>query len=207
MSGYVVTSLLDLERYPVEHGLEWRPIRRALGIRAFGVNAYTAAKVGDWVVEEHTEEGSGHEELYVVVAGHARFTLDGEELDAPAGTMVFLSDPKVRRVAVAEQEGTTVLAVGGTPGKAFEPSAWEWHFAAYPQADAGDVDSAVETMRQGLEEHPDHPTVLYHLACMECRAGLVDDARTHIRRAIELRPELAERARGDADLEAVRDAL
>ncbi len=155
MSGYVVTSLLDLERYPVEHGLEWRPIRRALGIRAFGVNAYTAAKVGDWVVEEHT----------------------------------------------------TVLAVGGTPGKAFEPSAWEWHFAAYPQADAGDVDSAVETMRQGLEEHSDHPTVLYHLACMECRAGLVDDARTHIRRAIELRPELAERARGDADLEAVRDAL
>src|SRR5439155_6252529 len=49
MSGYTVTSLVDLERYPVDHGLEWRPIRRPLGIRAFGVNAYTAAKVGDWV--------------------------------------------------------------------------------------------------------------------------------------------------------------
>jgi tetratricopeptide (TPR) repeat protein len=207
MSGYRVTSLLDLDRIPVDHGLEWRPIRRPLGIRAFGVNAYTAANVGDWVVEEHTEEANGHEELYVVVAGHARFTLDGEDVDAPAGTMVFLRDPKVKRVAVAEQEGTTVLAVGGPPGKAFEPSAWEWYFTAYPMADAGDVEGALEIMREGLEEHPDHPAVLYHLACMECRAGLYDDARGHLRRAIELRPAFADQARQDPDLAAIEESV
>jgi hypothetical protein len=205
--GYTVTSFLDLEPIPVGHGLEWRPIRRPLGIRAFGVNAYTAARVGDWVVEEHTEETNGHEELYVVVSGHARFTLDGEDVDAPAGTIVFLRDPKVKRVAVAEHEGTTVLAVGGPAGKPFEPSVWEWYFTAYPLADAGELERALEIMREALDERPDHPAVLYHLACMECRAGQLEDARSHLRRAVELRPAFAEQAREDPDLEAVRDVV
>lgn len=206
MKGYAVASLDELERFPVSHGLEWRPIRRRFGIRAFGVNAYTAASPGDWVVEEHTES-SGHQELYLVVAGRARFTLDGDELEAPTGTIVFLSDPTVRRKAVAEEEGTTVLAVGGWADKPFEPSAWEWFFTAYPLADGGDLQGALEVMRDGFREHPDNPAILYHLACMECRAGLVDDARGHIGRALELRPELAEQARGDEDLAQVKDAL
>ena len=206
MKSYAIASLDELERFPVAHGLEWRPIRRRFGIRAFGVNAYTAASAGDWVVEEHTES-SGHQELYLVVAGRARFTLDGEELEAPTGTMVFLSDPTVKRKAVAEEEGTTVVAVGGWTDKPFEPSAWEWFFTAYPLADGGDLQGGLEVMRDGFREHPDNPAILYHLACMECRAGLVDDARGHIRRALELRPELAEQARGDEDLAPVRDAL
>ena len=69
--------------------LRWTPVRRHFDMRAFGVNAYTAAEAGQEVVEEHTEEALGHEELYVVVAGSATFTLDGEELDAPQGTLVF----------------------------------------------------------------------------------------------------------------------
>jgi hypothetical protein len=129
--SFEVAQIDDLDRIPVEHGLEWRPIRRRLGIRAFGANAYTAEKPGDWVVEEHTETQLGHEELYVVVQGRARFTLDGQEVDAPAGTLVFLSDPAVKRVAIAEEEGTVVLAVGGKPGEGFTPSAWEWYFQAY----------------------------------------------------------------------------
>jgi len=203
---YAIASLDELDRFPVAHGLEWRPIRRRFGIEAFGVNAYTAASVGDWVVEEHTES-SGHQELYLVVAGHARFTLDGEEIDAPAGTIVFLSDPTVRRKAIADEEGTTVLAVGGWTDKPFEPSAWEWYFAAYPLADRGDLDGALEVMRDGLRSHPEHASMLYHLACIECRSELLDDAREHIRRAIELRPELREQARGDRDLAPVAEAL
>ena len=105
MSRCEVAHLDDLDSFPVEHGLEWHPIRRRFGIQSFGVNAYTSAKPGDWVVEEH-KEGSGHEELYLVVSGRARFTLDGEELDAPAGTIVFLPDASVVRVARAEEDGT-----------------------------------------------------------------------------------------------------
>ena len=97
-------------------------------IRAFGMNAYTAANAGDLVVEDHNEESLGHEEVYVVLAGRATFTLGGEEFDAPAGTVVHLSDPKVQRVARAAEDGTRVLAVGGPPGEVYEPSPWESAF-------------------------------------------------------------------------------
>ena len=197
---YQVASFDELERIPVMHGLEWRPVRRRFGIGAFGVNAYTAEKPGDWIVEEHTEERLGHEELYAVVRGRARFTLDGEEIDAPAGTLVFVSDPGVKRVAVAEEEGTTVLAVGGKPGEAFTASPWEWYFQAYEQP----VEDGIETMQRGIEELGERGPLYYHLACLEARAGRLDDARDHLERAIELDPFLAEIAAKDDDLEEVR---
>lgn len=197
---YQVARLDELDRVPVMQGLEWRPIRSRLGIQAFGVNAYTAEKPGDWVVEEHTEGSLRHEELYLVVRGRARFTLAGEELDAPAGTIVFISDPDIKRVAVAEEEGTAVLAVGGKPGEAFTPSAWEWYFQAYTQP----VDDGIETMRSGIEELGDRGSLYYHLACLEAKAGRLDDANAHLARAVELDPELAEIAASDDDLKEVR---
>lgn len=108
----------------------WIPVRHRLGVGAFGTNAYRAAAAGDVVVEPHTEWSDDpaeppQEEMYVVVLGHATFTVDGEEIDAPAGTVVFLPVPTSHRTAVAVEAGTTVLAVGGSPGTAYSPSAWE----------------------------------------------------------------------------------
>ena len=109
--GWETVRLDEIEPIPVVEGtLLWRPVRRTLDIGAFGINAYVAPNAGDDVVEEHTETSLGHEELYLVLAGRARFTLDGETLDAPAGTLVFLRDPAVKRHARAEEAGTTVLA-------------------------------------------------------------------------------------------------
>lgn len=196
IDGYAVARIDELDSIPVAQGLQWRPIRRRFGIRAWGTNAYTAAKVGDWVVEEHTEENLQHEELYVVVRGRARFTLDGEELDAPAGTLVYIHDPKTKRVAVAEEEGTTVLAMGAKPGEAFTPSAWEWFFEAY----AKDPSEGQAILEQGLEELGEHPALLYHLACMEAKQGEIEPARDHLERAIELEPRWKERAQADEDL-------
>jgi len=198
MIGYGVASLDDLDRYPVAHGLEWRPVRRRFDIRSFGCNAYTAEKVGDWVVEEHTE-GSGHQELYFVVRGRARFTLDGEDVDAPAGTLIYLHDHTVKRVAVAEEEGTTVLAVGAKPGVAFTPSAWEWFFEAYAKT----PQEGKEILEGGLRDLGEHPALLYHLACMEAKLGERDEARAHLERAVELDPSWGERAQRDEDLEEV----
>jgi hypothetical protein len=117
-----VVRIAEIEPIPVVGGeLQWRPLRRSLGIEAFGINAYTA-DAGGLVVEEHDETGAGaghHEELYVVVTGRATFTVDGEAFDAPIGTCVFLDDPKERRAARAEDDGTTVLAIGGVRGQAF----------------------------------------------------------------------------------------
>jgi quercetin dioxygenase-like cupin family protein len=106
---------------PVE-GLTWHPVRRHLDIRSFGTNAYTAAAAGDLVVEDHDE--NEFEELYVVVSGAARFEVDGEAIDAPQGTLVFVTPPS-RRVAHATEPGTTILAVGAVPGRAFTVSGWE----------------------------------------------------------------------------------
>src|SRR3954464_4005175 len=84
--SWQVARIDELEALPVDQeGLVWRPVRRRFGIQAFGANAYTAAKAGDRVVEEHTETTNGHEELYFVAEGSAHFTVDGDEFDAAAG--------------------------------------------------------------------------------------------------------------------------
>jgi len=193
-----VVRIDELAKVPVAHGLEWRPIARRLGIRAFGINAYTSAQPGDWVVEEHTER-SGQEEVYVVLSGRATFTLAGEEIDAPAGTIVFIRDAALERVARSQEEGTIVLAVGGWPDKPFEPSSWEWFFEAYAQ----EPEEGVATMEAAIRELGERPELLYHLACIEVRAGRPDEARVHLARAIELRPELTERAAEDDDLRSL----
>ena len=118
--------LADVEAIAVTGaGLTWLPLRRTLGVEAFGINAYSASAAGEQVVEEHTETNLRHEEIYVVLTGHATFTLGGETLDAPAGTVVFIRDPDVKRGAVAVEAGTSVLAIGGKAGEAYSPSAWE----------------------------------------------------------------------------------
>ena len=111
---------------PVE-GLTWHPVRHTLDITSFGTNAYTAAAAGDLVVEPHDEDE--FEELYAVVSGGARFEVDGEAIEAPAGTLVFVTPPS-QRVAHATEPGTTVLAVGAVPGRAFEVSGWEERWLA-----------------------------------------------------------------------------
>ena len=117
---YRMTSLDDMEPLPGPGTLRWLPVRHELGIGAFGTNAYIAREAGDDVVEPHTEKGTGHEELYFVARGSATFTLDGETVPAPAGTYVFLPDPAVRRHAVADEPGTTVLSFGGWRDRPFE---------------------------------------------------------------------------------------
>jgi tetratricopeptide (TPR) repeat protein len=207
MSGrYEVTRLDDLDRIPVgDKGLEWRPIRRRFGLEAFGMNAYSSASAGGEVVEEHTEEQLQHQEVYVVVRGHATFHLDGDDVDAPAGTLVVLRDPAVRRGATAVDADTLVLAVGGKPGEAFKPSAWESYFSAAPLARAGKFDEAIALMQRDAELHRDQPALLYNLACYEALADRRDDALEHLARAVELSPRFREFAADDEDFATLRD--
>ena len=131
-SGVVTAHLDDVPAVVFDSDAEpdWKPLRHHLGIGAFGVNAWVAPEAGGQAVERHDEApedggANGHEELYVVVRGHARFTVGDEEIDAPEGTLVFISDPALVREAIASEPGTTVLAIGAARGVAFEPSDWE----------------------------------------------------------------------------------
>ena len=197
----------DVHPIPVAGGLRWRPIRRTLGIEAFGMNAYTAETAGDEVVESHTEQTLGHQEVYVVLSGRATFELNGDTLDAPAGTVVFLRDPSTRRHAHAAEPGTTVLAVGGKPGEAYTPSAWEWYFEAERFRDPLDPEAALRLMDEANERFPDNAGVVYSTACWLALAGKDDEALETLRRAVELEPRAREWAAGDDDLVSVRDRL
>jgi hypothetical protein len=204
--GWQSIRLDDIDPIAVVNGtLLWRPVRRTLDIGAFGMNAYVAHNTGDDVVEEHTEQSLGHEEVYLVLAGRATFTLDDETLDAPAGTFVFVRDPAVKRYARAEEPGTSVLAIGGPREAVYEPSPWEDFFAAEKHRAAGDYETYLAELQDAASRRPDHPATLYNLACAEALAGLEDDAVAHLRRAFELRQELADFARDDDDLAALRD--
>ena len=131
-AGYVTAHLDAIEPivFDSDDEPDWKPLRNDLGIGAFGVNAWVAAGPGEQAIERHDEapeEGgtAGHEELYVVLGGAARFTVGDEQFDAPAGTLVFVADPALTREAIATESQTTVLVVGAARGVAFEPSDWE----------------------------------------------------------------------------------
>jgi tetratricopeptide (TPR) repeat protein len=180
----------------------WIPIRRHFDIRAFGVNAWVGETEGDDIISEH-EEDSGHEELYFVSAGRATFTVGGQELDAPAGSLVFVRDPKTTRKAVAREAGTTILAVGAKPGEAFEVMGWESNAEMWPLYEAGDYEGAAAVLRAALEQQPD-PGLYYNLACMEALLGEKDDAIEHLREAAGI-PRFQELAASDSDLDSLRD--
>jgi len=200
----VKTLRLDeVEGVPVFGTLVWKPVRRTLGVTAFGINAYTAARPGDEVVEDHTEETLGHEEIYTVISGRALFTVDGEEVDAPAGTLVYLDDPKQRRSARAAEAGTTVLAVGGVPG-VHESSAWEYFFPALPAFKGGEYERAAEIIREGIAERGEHPVLLYQLACCEARAGHPEEALDHLAAAVAGDERCRGWARDDEDFATIR---
>jgi tetratricopeptide (TPR) repeat protein len=208
MRGWERLHLDELDAISLPHGLVWRPVRSRLGIRAFGINAYESDSPGRQVVEEHDElsgGAGGQEELYVVLRGRATFTVDGETTDAPAGSLVFIRDPALKRSAIAEEEGTLVLAIGAEAGRAFEVSAWESYYSALPDIRAGRWNDAIARLEQALRDRPGQPAILYHLACFESRAGREGEAIAHLREAIAGNPDYLETARGDADFDALRE--
>ena len=200
----IAIRLEELERIPGPGTLTWLPVRATLDIRAFGTNAYTAKEPGHDVVEPHSENPVlAHQELYFVHSGRATFTIDGEEINAPAGTYVFVPDPASHRHAVAAEAGTTVLSFGGPP--TFEPSAWEWTFRAAALRNRGEPDAAKALLDEAVQLYPDSAGVRYELACFEATQGNPAVAITYLREAIERDREVATYAADDEDLASLTD--
>jgi hypothetical protein len=183
----------------------WSPIRLRLDAQAFGINAWTAHEAGAPVIPEHDERPSGHEELYLTTAGHATFTVEGEEVDARAGTIVFVRDPTATRGAVAREPGTTVLTVGGKPGEAYRPRAWETNQEVFALLDRGAHAEAKRVLMGALDRYDDRSSLFYNLACAEAQLGETDAALEHLRASVQERPSFAEDAREDPDLAPIRD--
>jgi hypothetical protein len=199
-SKWRVARLDDLERRG-----RFIPVREHLGIHSFGINAVTLGEDGT-LINEHDELGSGQEEVYVVLDGTATFEIDGQTFDAPAGTFVSVR-PEARRKATGD---ATVLALGGTPGEAFQALDWgeAWpiqneSMTAYGEQRYAD---ALGIVRRGLERFPDHAGLNYNYACFATLAGETgDETFDRLRRSVELFPPFRAQAREDDDLAAVRD--
>jgi quercetin dioxygenase-like cupin family protein len=202
MSRYAVAHLDEIGE--VTDGREpSRPVRAHFGITSFGVNSWTAKQAGDRIINEHDESAEGDEELYLVHTGRATFELDGERVDAPAGSFVF-AEPGVKRTAFAEEPGTTIIALGGTPGEVYEPSGYEFWAPVGLLYQAGEYAEAADRGRVLVEAHPEYPALLYNLACVESLAGRTNDALEHLRRSVELSERSRTFAKSDSDFDAIR---
>jgi tetratricopeptide (TPR) repeat protein len=204
MSGWRSAQLDEID--PRSNG--WIPVRDHLGIEAFGINAYRKRDDGR-VIGPHNEVDTGHEELYYVYRGHATFTVGDDEIDAPEGTIVFVRDPALTRGAEAKDDDTVILTAGGKPGETFTVSGWErnwkWNARAFPLYEEQRYAEAADVLREAVASGADHPGLHYNIACFEALAGNHDAAFEQLREAFEGDPSLAELAKTDSDLDAIRD--
>jgi tetratricopeptide (TPR) repeat protein len=182
----------------------WAPIRRDLGVRAFGINAWSADEPGAELIPQHEESATSHEELYLVLSGRAEFTVDGERFEGGQGTLVLVDDPAAMRGARAVEPGTTVLSVGGPPGAAFAPRSWEVNRDVFAALDEGRFEEARRLLTDALDRYPEKAELWFNLACAEAQMGEHDAALGHLAAAVAARPELAGAAEGDDELAPLR---
>jgi tetratricopeptide (TPR) repeat protein len=205
--AYKVVTLDGIVPGEANEGRVRLAVREELDIQAFGINAFRTVDEDGQVIREHDEVGlgaTGQQELYVVLNGGATFNIDGEQVEAPAGSFVFVRDPAVKRSAVATDVGTTVLAIGGTPEEAYRvfPAEAQEAMKAY---NAGDFETALERINQVLRREPNDVLALFNAACFEARLGRTDDALEHLRLAIEADERAIENARTDEDFDSIRE--
>jgi mannose-6-phosphate isomerase-like protein (cupin superfamily) len=205
MADYKVARLEEIEHIPYKEAKMGR-VRHELGIEAFGVNSWVGQNVGDRVIPEHAEDQPDDpEELYVVVRGHARFEVGDDTIDAPQGTLVFVPAGPNRRTAFAQEAGTRVVAVGATPGKAYEPHGWEIWAPLHDLFTAGDYEGVIAKGRETIEANPQYGAPLYNLACAESLGGHPQEAIEHLRRAIDAAPMFRDLALKDSDFDPIRE--
>jgi tetratricopeptide (TPR) repeat protein len=182
-------------------------LRRELDIGSFSIFA-VEADAGKELVAERTTTGYAadrHEELFVVVRGSAKFAVDGQEIDAPQGTAIFVRDVEAKRKAKALEDGTTILVVGGRRGEAWRPTPGEAMQEFFPHYEAKDYEAALRVAEQVLEEYPGNGLAHFNIACMQSLLGETDRALKHLRKALAAAPPLVENARTDEDFAPIRD--
>ena len=182
-------------------------LRRTLDLGAFGASASYQAKTGEEVIGEHDELGpgaDGQEELYVVVQGDAAFTLDGEEVPAPHGTVVLVP-PGTMRKAIATSDDTIVLSVGGRRGEAYRlpPGAELYDF--FEHYNEKDYEGALAACHVALEKYPGNALILYNIACMQSMLGRSDESLETLGTAVEKWPKFKENAQKDDDFASLRE--
>jgi quercetin dioxygenase-like cupin family protein len=117
--GYSVVDVADLEGEGP--GGVVRKVRRALGAQAFGFNYFTLPPEVDG--REHDHSANGQEEVYFVVRGSGRMTVDGDAVELRPG--VFLRvDGSSTRQPTAGPDGLEFVTFGAPIEGDYEPPSW-----------------------------------------------------------------------------------
>lgn len=195
--GYAVARVDKIDAL-ADGRYRYRPIRHHFGITSFGVTAWVADSSGDAIINDYDEGSEPAEELFIVVSGRAVFELEGEQLEATPGTLVFTRQG-ARRTAVAAEPATTILVFDGTPGKGYDATGWELWAPLRPLYDNGDYAELSTRLNQAIAANPQYPMLVYNLACCESLRGHSAEAITQLRRAIDTSEKFRADARHDAD--------
>jgi hypothetical protein len=199
-----VAHLDEIEEF-ADAGCHFRPIRHHLGITAFGVTAWTARSAGERIINEHdADDPTADQELFLVLRGHAVFHLDGAQVDAPAGTLLF-APPHTERTASATEDETVIIAVEGTPGGAFDARGWELWAPLAPLYEAQRHAEVADRLVDLVAATRQYPMLFFNLACCESQCGRTSEALEHLRQAIEMSEEFRRSATEDSDLDPIRD--
>jgi hypothetical protein len=203
MADYLTARLDEIDTLPDER-YRYRPLRHHFGITSFGVTAWVGAAAGDPIINEYDEDSEPAEELFVVVSGRAMFQLEGEEVEAVPGTLVY-TPGGTRRTAVATEPATTILAFDGAPGKAYDATGWELWAPLRPLYDQGEHAELQARLNDLIAANPQYPMLVYNLACSESLSGHTAEAIDHLRRATGASEKLRADARQDSDFDPIRD--
>jgi quercetin dioxygenase-like cupin family protein len=117
MAGYTIAALEDMERTG-----GWHLVRRALDLRAFGMNVVRIAPGTS--IPEHDETGRDQEEVFLALEGSPTIVLDGERHPLPAGSFARV-DPQVRRTVANDGDGEALVLIASAPRTSgYEPMGW-----------------------------------------------------------------------------------
>lgn len=122
MKDITIKKITEIAPFTGPHelpGIQFRPVREALGVTAWGMNVLEL-EAGCDQYPEHDHRKDGQEEVYVVLEGSVVFQANGEEQLLSRGEMVRVA-PEVRRKFVTRDSRVTLLALGCKPGEAYTP--------------------------------------------------------------------------------------
>jgi mannose-6-phosphate isomerase-like protein (cupin superfamily) len=115
MTDYTAKRIDEME---AAFGGGMKKARAELGVESFGMQVIDLpANYGDY--PEHDHEEDGQEEVYSVMHGSGQIEIEGERIELTPAVLVRVG-PGIKRKLYAGPEGLRVLALGGTPGAAYE---------------------------------------------------------------------------------------
>jgi uncharacterized cupin superfamily protein len=122
--GWAAGDVAEIPPVKPDWPQSWKSVRAHFGLTGFGINAVTK-NAGEVLIPEHDETPTRQEEVYFVHEGEAVATVDGAEVTLPAGHIIAIQRPEARRSLRATATPTTLLCIGGAPGRAYTVGDWE----------------------------------------------------------------------------------